>query len=129
MSLERVVRPFQAGDVFTARSIIPGIPPDGIQLSTDEPLLVWGGPNPGKYTDVPSDLQLIGFKVDMTEDSSKRVTETVRVENPTDPEQYVVIDRIKQTTMVNSQTGQTMNLQFADWKNTGSNDAKVISIP
>jgi hypothetical protein len=115
VSLERVVRPFQNGDVFTARILLPNIPAAGFQFSQDVPILEWSGANPAKYTEVPSDLQLIGFTVDWSEDKTKRVTESVRVENPDDSSQYVMIDRIKSTVLYNSQTGQSFNMQFAKW--------------
>ncbi len=115
MSLEKIVRPFQQSPVFTSRLLIPAVQHSGFAVSTDVCILTWTGPNAGQYNSIPSDLALIGFKVDWGEDKSKRVTQTVRVTNPDDPDQYVMVERIKSTTLYNSQTGQGFNLQFADW--------------
>lgn len=115
MSLERVVRPFQTGDVFTARVVMPAIPATGVTDSPDECILTWTGDNLGQFDDIPDASIYNNFKVEWEEDKSKRVTETVRIEQDDDPENYVEVERLKSTQMFDKQTGRTMNLRFKEW--------------
>lgn len=115
MSLERVIRPFQSSDVFDARTFIADLPASNIQLSDDECVLTWTGENDGKYDEVESDLQLKGFDVKWKEDKAERVTEEVRIEQEDNPENYVIVERMTETTIRNQQTGQAFNIQFAEW--------------
>lgn len=114
-TLERVVRPFQTSDVFTARSIMPAIPPTGIVLSDDECFLSVTGQNPGNYDDIPDDQVFNNFKAEWEEDKDERVTETVRIEQDDNPENYVEVERVQSATFTDNQTGKTMNLKFASW--------------
>lgn len=115
MSLERVVRPFQSGDVFTARVTMPAIPPKGLALSDDVCLVFITGENPGVYDDMPDSTIFNNFKVEWEEDKSKRVTETVRIEQEDNPENYVEVERVQSAVMTDKQTGRTMSLKFASW--------------
>jgi hypothetical protein len=115
MSLERIVRPFQTGDVFTARSFIPAVPPSGLTVSEDVCVLAWSGTNPGDYVTVDPDTVLNGFVAELQEDASRRVTETVRIEQDDNPDNYVEVERMKSTVMTDRQTGRTFNLRFAGW--------------
>jgi hypothetical protein len=115
VSIEQVVRPFQSGDVFTARSNIPTLSPSGSQISTDDCTLEWAAVNPGDYSEIPSDLQLLGFHVDWKEDKSKRVMEEVKIEQDDNPDNYVMVQRMKETQLVNMTTGQAFNMKFDEW--------------
>jgi hypothetical protein len=116
MSLERIVRPFQAGDVFTARSFIPAVPPSGKTASEDVCVLAWSGTNPGDYVSVDSDQFLNGYNIsELREDASKRVTETVRIEQDGNPDNYVDVERLVSTVMSDAHTGRTLNFRFAKW--------------
>lgn len=115
MSLERVVRPFQLGDVFTARTVMPAVPPSGVAESPDVCVLTWTGPNPGQFDDIPDSTIFNNFKVEWEEDKSKRVTETVRITQDDEPENYVDVERMKSTVMTDKQTGRSMNLKFGSW--------------
>lgn len=110
-NLEKIVRPFQRGDVFNARVIAPVQPshpagdpnpvidvigaPDSHYVETDEP--------PG-----------FGFDVEWKEDKTKRITEKVRVENKDDPDQFVVVERINQMVLANSRTAEEIKIK-PDW--------------
>lgn len=114
-TLEQIVRPFQSGDVFTARVAIPTLPASGVQLSTDDCTLTWGKGNPGDYDDIPSDLVLSTFQAEWKEDASQRVVEKVRVEQPDNPDNYVEVERMKEAVFKDSVTGKTQKLKFAPW--------------
>ncbi len=115
MSLERVVRPFQTGDVFTARGVMPAVPASGNALSNDECVLTWTGENPGDYDDIPDATMFDNFKVEWEEDASKRVTEVVRIEQEDNPENWVEVERVQSAVMTDRQTGRTINFKFAPW--------------
>jgi len=87
-SLEKVVRPFQAGDVFTARVL----PPTQPAITPPAPShSEWGGP-----------IQLIAKGIGVRDLNTggkhwsevSRTSHVVRVTNPQDPEQYV--ERVSQ---------------------------------
>lgn len=116
MSLESVVRPFQNPPaLFLARTIMP-VTPDAGANPPDDCILDVTGTNPGQYV-VIAQPAFSGFTADEDhiEDKTYRVTETVRIENPDDPDQYVMVDRLKSATFVNAATGDKYNLKFADW--------------
>ncbi|MFL9499236.1 hypothetical protein ACJMQP_04180 [Rhodopseudomonas palustris] len=114
MSMERIVRPFQNGDVFTARVLVPAQPTTEKKISDDDCTLEWEGENRGNFETTP-ELELVGFTSDLQEDDNARVTKKVRVENPDDPDQYVVVNRLKQTTFTDEKTGKKYTLSFKDW--------------
>lgn len=97
MKLEAIIRPFQLGDVFNARSLPPVQPP------TTEPKAdvdkVWGKGNSGNYTAFVLS-GLVGGVVTFNETS--RVTRKVRVTNPTDSSQFVDVERIEKLVMATS---------------------------
>jgi len=115
MSLERVVRPFQTGDVFTARAVLPAVPPTGLALSEDVCRLEWSGENPGDYDDIPLDMIFHNFKVEWEENKDKRVTETVRIEQDDNPENFVEVERVQSAMMTDAQTGKSFTIKFASW--------------
>ena len=116
MSLERIIRPFQNGDVFAPRSFLPEQQGTTGTFSDDVVVLDVTSQNPGDYVTevIPA---YTGFKVEdeNIEDKSRRVTEEVRIENPDDSEQYVMVKRLKSASFVNARTGDGYNLKFADW--------------
>lgn len=92
--LETAVRPFQTGDVFTARVLPPmqaeTVPPDPISVKWGKPISLMLAKAGGKWEVIakwPS------------EDEIARTTSTVRVTNPTDPSQYVDVERIDSLTL------------------------------
>ncbi len=113
--LERIVRPFQAGNVFSARVIVPSLPASGVNVSADVPRLEWTGENPADFDSMPDEMIYHNFTVEWQEDGDKRVTETVRIEQEGKPENYVEVERVQQATMTDEQTGKTFTLKFADW--------------
>lgn len=94
MSLEKVIRPFQIGDIFTARVLAPVSQP----ATTDSAPIsfAWGAENSGDYTSFVLS-GLVGGQVVYEEKS--RVTKTVRVFNPQDDTQYVDVERIEKLVM------------------------------
>lgn len=110
-SMERVVRPFQNGDVFTAR-VLPPVQPVNEVLPPVHTSII-GAPDT-TYDEEPAPVTL-GFQVEWQEDHSRRVTDQVRVENPDDPSQFVEVERIKSTVFKNSKTGEELPLKL-DWR-------------
>lgn len=115
MSLEKVVRPFQSGDVFTARTITPVLPSQELQLSQDVCRVEFEGTNPGQYNDIPSDQMFNNFQAEWREDVSQRVMEEVRIEQDDNPDNFVVVERMQSTVLRNDRTGGEFAIKFADW--------------
>jgi hypothetical protein len=115
MSVERIVRPFQSGTVFSARTVMPTIPTSGSNVSNDVPRLEWSGENPGDYDSIPSEQIFNNFKVEWEENKEARVTETVRIEQEDNPENYIEVERVQSAQMREGITGKTFNLKFASW--------------
>ncbi len=90
MKLEQVIRPFQNGDVFTARTLAPVEQP--AVPNTDPIVVSWGAESSGDYTSFALS-GLVGGTVVYSEKS--RVTNTVRVTNPQDDSQFVDVERIE----------------------------------
>ncbi|MCK1668617.1 hypothetical protein [Bradyrhizobium sp. 153] len=112
MSLEKVVRPFQAGDVFAPRVMPPTQP--AVVITDDDPsTLTWEAKNSGDY-DLGEDPWLSGFNASWIEDKSRRQTETVRVQNPDDDTQYVDIERINKAVFKRRATGEELAIGI-DW--------------
>lgn len=108
MSLEKVVRPFQTGDVFAPR-VLPPTQPGQVVTQTEPSTMTWSGENSGDYDQGP-DPWLYGYNANWVEDKSRRETETVRVENPDDPDQYVEIERINKAVFKRRATGEEMQI-------------------
>lgn len=112
MSLERLVRPFQS-PVFSPRvlqpqSALPDVPEDGVISIV--------GKSDGKYNEGPSPgASNFSTNESYTEDRSGRVTEQVRVANPDDESQYVMVERMKAAKFKNERTGDEMSLNFGSW--------------
>ena len=97
-SLEQIIRPFQTPDVISKRKIVS----KSTKLPTDEVVIEWGrsgdAPTP---TEIEKDEEegVINFKVNDCDDKyneKNRKFSTVRIENPDDPSQYVMVQRIEQ---------------------------------
>ena len=108
MSLERVVRPFQRDDVFTARVLAPVQP--AVPPNADNAELAWQGEADNKVAPAP-DIGRFEVKIDWDEDKSRRKTETVRITNPDDERQYIDVERIKQMVLKNSASGEEITIK------------------
>lgn len=112
MSLEKVVRPFESGDVFRPR-VLPPTQPSVVVVPGDPATLTVKGGNSGDYEEGP-DPWVSGFNAEWLEDKSRRETETVRVTNPDDEEQYVDVERINQAVFKRRATGEEIKIGI-DW--------------
>lgn len=85
-SMEGIIRPFQQGDVFTARVLHPTAPAEELPADIEQDI---GGP-----------VQLINKPIGVTDLNSRslheveRRTSVTRVSNPEDENQYVDVERI-----------------------------------
>ena len=86
-SLERVVRPFQDGDIFTARVLAPAQPPLDY---VEDVVLTWGGAS--QFLSKGIGIRDLRGGVRWSEVS--RQTKTVRVSNPSDASQFVDVEKI-----------------------------------
>jgi hypothetical protein len=98
--LEKIVRPFEQERVFTARFLPPAQPitQDDEDAPSDEIVLEWGAEIEHKYKQW-SFGTLAGTSVKWQEVS--RVTDIVRVTNPSDTSQFVDVERIRKLTVKN----------------------------
>lgn len=95
---EEIVRPFVSVESFSKRRVVVEV------REEPEAFLAWGQPSQFSFEDNFRDLANTGrrFKVDDPddEDNVEKFTETgrdvteVRVENPDDPDQFVIVERI-----------------------------------
>lgn len=98
MSLEKIVRPFQLGDVFNARKVAPR---DQAPIEEQEDVEVeWGGTISSNYNRWQITNTLVGGVSKFSEKS--RVTSTQRIENPSDPTQFVDVERIEKLTLAST---------------------------
>lgn len=101
-TLEGIVRPFSAPEVFTARRTVQVEAKPPVQAA----ILTWGKPIDAKFLRPDTVFEL----KDVTEKS--RVTRVERVENPNDPTQFVDVERIISMVMTNDKTGEEQNWKF-----------------
>jgi hypothetical protein len=87
--LETVVRPFQAGDVFTARVLPPVQPP----AAPPAPITATWGKG---ISLLSTAIGKTDFKFGVVHTEVDRKTHTVRVTNPDDENQFVDVQRIDQ---------------------------------
>lgn len=95
--LEALVRPFQAPAPTATRRIVSV----RTKVPTETAGVAWGaaGALPTAVEVPPgADPFLFNFNVKKWNQETSRETETVRVENPSDPSQYVMVERIKKIT-------------------------------
>ena len=92
MSIERIVRPFQLTEVFTARVLPPNQdkPPE----EQKNVVIIVKSSADKDYIDEPPPA-FMGFQAEWVEDKKRRVTDTVKITNKDDPEQFVEVERIK----------------------------------
>jgi len=95
--LEQIVRPFQQSGAIASRGVVS----TRARLQREKARLVWGSagnmPTADKEED-GTDPSGYNFKLEACDDTYKeksRDTEKIRVENPDDNSQYVMVDRIK----------------------------------
>src|SRR5687767_11083462 len=89
---EEIIRPFQKEQLWTARVLAPRPPAPLPEEVSGDGVLEWRGSAQAKWVEEPSPM-LMGFTTAWREDAAQRVTEEVRVENPDDPEQFVMVER------------------------------------
>lgn len=116
MSIERIVRPFQLTEVFSARVLPPSA--DKTPEEQKDVVIEVKSRADTKYIEEPPP-PFMGFQIEWVEDKEQRVTETVRIKNKDDPEQYLDVDRIKKMVMKNTGTGEQIPLNI-DWSDSGS---------
>lgn len=109
MTMERIVRPFQLGEVFTAR-VLPPVEQPAVTIPEDI-VQVWGKGNDTNY-DRFFLSGIVGGVVHYTE--KERTTQVVRITNPDDAEQFVDVERIRKLRMVSDRDGSDINFDFSD---------------
>lgn len=89
-SMEAIVRPFQTEDIFTRGKI----PVPSVNKEADPVVTSWGA----KAALPEPESDLIGVEIDKEEKyfERSRKKERVRIENPNDPSQYVIVERPKE---------------------------------
>lgn len=115
-TLERVVRPFQRVEPFQPRVL----PPDphvlaAVFIDVSEPedaghIEVKGSAD-GQYNEGPPIGDLPDFTVEWKEDEKQRQTETVKIENANDPDQFLEVQRIKQMVLRNTKTAEEIRIK------------------
>lgn len=110
-NLEQIIRPFQSKGVLSTRRIVS----KSEKLETEEVIIEWGTAG-----DLPSASEIekdeeggINFNVvkcDDKFDEKNRKFTTVRIENPDDPSQYVMVERINQITFNKESEGKNMTM-------------------
>ena len=115
MSFENIVRPFQQAGVFSARSIVPNAAePSKDPNAPEEAKATWSGSQSSTWQETLAPI-ISEWKVeDWQEDVGQRETETVRVENPNNSNQYVDVERIKRAVFKTS-NGGTLGLRMGGW--------------
>jgi len=109
VTLEKVVRPYVAPSVFSGTVVPPATPKQPTRA-----LLSWTGQMPGDFqTFQPGPFYYPSTKQTQDESDKKQTKkEKVRVENPDDSSQYVVVERVKSMTMTD-QTGKKLSMDFS----------------
>lgn len=134
-TLEQIVRPFQNTDVLSKRRIIS----NSTKEDTDEVIIEWGrsGDAPAA-SEIERDAEDGNFTFEVVHcddkyDEKNRKFNTVRIENPDDPSQYVMVQRINQIsfnkkseannmTMYNNSTTSFVPVPIFDNNNYFAND-------
>jgi hypothetical protein len=102
--LETVVRPFQIGDIFSARVLPPAQP----LTTTAEPVVaIWGK----EISLQATALGIHNWKIGVIHNEISRTTITKRVTNPTDASQYVDVQAIK-TLRTKDENGVEQSFNF-----------------
>lgn len=115
-SLEKIVRPFQLGDVFRARVL----PPTQLPFIFPEDVAVtWEGRADSDIVEADTALQ-INYKVEWEEDRSQRDSKLMKVVNPDDEDQKVYVERVNKYTFKDKMTNREQTLKF-DWSQSLDN--------
>lgn len=94
---EQLVRPYQSPGAVVSRGVVS----KHTKKARGRSRIVWGdvGTLPvAEREDIPTDPSGYSFKLETCDDTykeHKRETDSVRVENPNDSSQYVIVDRVK----------------------------------
>lgn len=105
-NLEGIIRPFQIGDVFDARTLTPPAQPNNTPKA--DIIEIWGDDDSSDYQAYQLS-GLIGGKVIYKEKS--RVTSTHRIFNPEDSGQFVDVKRIDKLVLA-SDKGDEIHFQM-----------------
>lgn len=105
--MERVIRPFQADDVFNARVLPPAQLPFE---EAEDPSYTFGDGIPGNFKQWG--FSVLNVETDWEEVS--RVTTIQRVTNPQDENQFVDVERIEKLTFQSSEGQQIRFNMFND---------------
>jgi hypothetical protein len=117
-NLEQIIRPFQTTDILSKRQIVS----NSTKIPTDEVIIEWGNsgtdPTPSEIT---RDATTGDFVVEVVHCDDKfnekdRKFNTIRIEQPDNPENYVMVDRIKQITF--NKKSETNNMTMYNNKTT-----------
>lgn len=107
MNFEQIVRPFQRLPTQTTQRIIAS----RTKIDVPDAIAQWGqaGTLPGAIEITPTEDGFAFKVVDCDErfQENSRETEDIRIENPDDPNQYVVDQRIKKITFNKQEPAQT----------------------
>jgi len=111
VTIERIVRPFQLTEVFNARVLPPNSdkPP---QEQKDVVIEVKSSADKD-YIDEPPPA-FMGVQAEWVEDKKQRVTDTVRIKQEGEPENYIDVERIKKMVVKNTATREEIPLNM-DW--------------
>ena len=102
--LESIIRPYQAPIYFYAGTKVP-IAPQPLTTDPSGAQLCWGGvgamPTP---TSNPGGFKVVSGKETETEKAKTRQQDLIRIENPNDSSQYIMVQRAKTLQMDHHQT-------------------------
>lgn len=111
-NLEQIIRPFQNPDVLSRRRIVS----KSTKIPTDDVTIEWGrsgdAPAASEVTH-DEDTGGISFEVvhcDDKFDEKNRKFKTVRIEQPDNPDNYIMVDRIHQITFNKKSEANNMTM-------------------
>lgn len=115
--LEELIRPFETRRIMPTTRIVSS----SLKQDTQTATLTWGaaGTLPVAVADLP--VGQGGVKVyqgDTLNQELSRVTEPVRIENPDDPTQYVMVDRVRSIRFATTPKTALLQVSTVD-KSTG----------
>jgi len=108
MTVEKIVRPYLPPPGYTGLPVPPASP-----KAPTEAKVTLTGPTGTDFVETDISVTVTDWKVEKNkEDSTQRKTEQQRVENPDDPNQFVMVPRITETTFENKDTKQRKRFTF-----------------
>lgn len=136
-NLEQIVRPFQNPDVLSKRRIIS----NSTKEDAEEVVIEWGSPGDApSASEIEHDAETGDFAFEVVHcddkyDEKNRKFKTIRIEQPDNPENYIMVDRIHQITfnkkseaenmtMYNNSTTSFVPMPMYDNNNWFANDDK-----